>query len=233
MVAMTSPALTGRPAFKPSRMAAEMRIEREDIEAFNAMMHDDVIAVIGKRRFGIDVHHGTIGGCHDRVGGFVVFVPLETANIEALVHLPALTADATEAAAFPWLADGADKEPLLGIRFKQRTVGGRKLERLLGEGGKCQQTKKENPEAKARRFIQRRNFLCASVSSCLCVKSYHLSFDSFFFAILFRPITIWSASSRDASGVNWISPSDMTLPNCGAASQRLSFPFSPNWLKIA
>src|SRR6185312_3555803 len=115
------------------------------------------------------------------------------------------------------------------------------LEGLLRESGQRHQYRcqKENgghdgggtsPAARATRALPG---IDSSAPLFPRVQGYHFSFDSFFLAILLRPSAISSASSRVASGVNWITPSDMILEKTGAASQRDSLPFSPNWLKMA
>jgi hypothetical protein len=108
----------------------QMGVERVNLHPADMVQQDDVAAIIGERRFVVDVGHHAIGGGHDRVDGFAGAVALEAFDVQALVHLPAIGADAAEGAGDPGLARGWDKITFLAARFKEGLVGGGKLERL-------------------------------------------------------------------------------------------------------
>src|SRR5512146_2779362 len=109
------------------------------------MAQDDVIAVIRKRRFGIDISDLSISGGHDRIRGLAAFVALEASDIETLMHLPAIAADTTEAAALPGFANRRHKKLFTPARLKQGVIRCRKSKRLTRHRVNSQ---KENQAAK-------------------------------------------------------------------------------------
>ena len=113
---------------------AQMRVERINFNAFDDVADDDVFAVIRQRRPGAEINHRAIGGGHDGIGRLAVPVALEAADVEALVHLPAVGAHAAETAGRPRLVRrGRGKEFQFVSGFIQGVVGGGKLERRLRE----------------------------------------------------------------------------------------------------
>lgn len=102
----------------------EVGIEREDFPALHMMTKDDVDAVGGQCGLGVDIGHRTVGRGVDRIGRFTPLVALHAADVEALVHLPAFGTDATEGAAGPGSADGADEVLIFSAGFEQGPVRG-------------------------------------------------------------------------------------------------------------
>src|SRR5208282_4087534 len=86
------------------------------------------------RRPGAEINHRAIGGGLDGIGRLAVPVALQAADVESLVHLPAVTADAAETAGRPrFVRRGRGKEFQFVSNFIQGVIGGGKLERLLRE----------------------------------------------------------------------------------------------------
>src|ERR1039458_1750331 len=133
-----------------------MRVKRINFQTLNLMAHDDVISIIGERRFRADVNHGAVRAGHDRIGRFAALVALKAADVEALMHLPAVAADTAETAACPGFAHRADEEFFLATRFKQRAVRGRKLEGL--SEACCHGSEKNCPRKRAEALAQDGNY---------------------------------------------------------------------------
>src|SRR5664280_3434680 len=112
-----------------------MGIQRIDFQPLDPVPEDDVIAVIGKGGPGVDVSNAAISRRHDGIGGLTPLVALETSNIEALVHLPAIAAHTTKTTAGPAFAHGPDEKPFLSARLEQGVIGGWQLERFGAGAG--------------------------------------------------------------------------------------------------
>src|SRR5260221_12892094 len=107
-----------------------MRIKRVNLQALNLMTQDNIIPIIGKRRAGVEVRHSAVRRGQNRIDRFAAPIPLEAANVQALVHLPPLGPDAPEGAAGPWLAYRPNEEVLFLPSLEQSPVCGRPMKRL-------------------------------------------------------------------------------------------------------
>src|ERR1044071_9812457 len=101
-----------------------MTIERINLHTIHAMPQDDVVTVIRQRWFRVDVGHRSIGARFHWVSGLAALIAIETSYVEPFVHLPTFTANAAETAAFPRLADRADKKLFVISRLEQSVIGG-------------------------------------------------------------------------------------------------------------
>ena len=94
------------------------------------MFKNNVAAVIRQAGIVAEVCDGAIGGGHDRISWFAVFVALKAFDVETFVHLPAIGTHATETAALPGFAGRADEKLFAAVFFEQRVVGGGKVKWL-------------------------------------------------------------------------------------------------------
>ena len=127
---MTSPALTVWPAFKPSRIAVQMRVKRIDLQALDLVAQDDVVAVIGKRRACVDVGHGAVGGGHDGIGRFAVACRVAGSECRGPREFASRRCARSRTCRCPGFADGADKEVFLAALLEQGAVGRGQLEKF-------------------------------------------------------------------------------------------------------
>src|ERR1043166_6331473 len=183
---------------------AQMRVKRINFHAFHDVFHHNVIAVIRKPGFAIDVGHGAIGRDHDRIDGFAAFVVLDRTDIETFVQLAAVGTNTTERAAAPNLAWCGREEFYLAVGFVKGAIGGGQLEQFGPQRNAAEQQRHEitsHPAHFTRSYLVLRRSLSAK---------------------LLMPRTIRSASSRVASGVKVKTPVVMRVERRGAASQRSS-----------
>lgn len=102
----------------------EMGIERKDFPTLHLVAQDHINAVIGQGRFFVQVSHRPVGRGINRIDGFPAVIALNTADVDAFMHLPAFGSDAAEGPAGPGSADGADEIFFFCARFEQRLVRG-------------------------------------------------------------------------------------------------------------
>ena len=94
-------------------------------QTVHLVLHDDVVAVVGEPSLGVDVSDGAIGGGTNRINRLTISIALSAFDVNALVHLPALRADAAEGATWPSSANCWGKVVGFRSRNKDRLVGGR------------------------------------------------------------------------------------------------------------
>src|ERR1035437_7082126 len=193
---------------------AQVRVERINFKAVNLVRDDEVTPVIGQPRFVVDIPDDAVGGGHDGIGRLAVFVMLEAADVETLVHSPAVVAHATEAAAGPRpVGRGRGDEFQIAACVVKRVVRRGKLKWRL-RGKFCRSEKNGHKHG------------------AVGGGQNHFIFPfRIFLATLFRPNTSCVASSREASGVNAKVPLAVRRGMSGAAGQRLSPIFSLHWPK--
>ena len=101
-----------------------MGVKREDFQAIDLMPDHHVIAVVGESGMRVDVSDPSRSRAQGVVGGFVAPVPLQRADVEALMQLSPTGPDAAELTAGPGFAGGAHEIPLGStVRFEDRAVG--------------------------------------------------------------------------------------------------------------
>src|SRR5581483_1208161 len=130
----------------------QVRVKGINLQSFDVVPQNDVVAVIGKGRACVDVGDGSVRGGHDGIRRLAVFVALQAANVDPFVDLPAVRTDATEGSALPGFPDCADEKSILPAFFKQGAVGGGQLERLSaeregGEGGREEREERKERDA--------------------------------------------------------------------------------------
>ena len=110
------------------------------------MAQDDVTAVVGERRAVVDVGDDTVGRGQNWIGRFTAGVALEAFDVETLMNLPAVGANAAEGAGDPGLTGSGDEIPFLATRLKNGVIGGGQFKGLRA-GRECKgehQARKEN-----------------------------------------------------------------------------------------
>ena len=102
---------------------AQMRVERVDLQPLDDVADDDVLAVVREAGLGADIHHGAVGRGHHGIGRLAVAVGVQVQDVQALVHLPAVAADAAEAAAGPRLVGRGGREEFQFLARLHRAHG--------------------------------------------------------------------------------------------------------------